>query len=372
MTRIRVGLIFGGRSVEHDVSLISARAVLNNLDRSRYEVVPIGITREGRWLTSGDARALLDSGLERSQGVPATLTGDPSVKGLIPIGNGQPPVTLDVIFPLVHGTGGEDGTLQGLLELAGLPYVGAGVLGSSLGMDKGAMKAVFLSAGLACAPFVLVSRRRIAKDPQGIAREVEKAFGYPCFTKPGNGGSSVGVCKVKSAAGLHAALQESALYDRRVLIEQAVDGQEVECAVLGNDEPEASVVGEIIPSHEFYDYSAKYLEEGSQLVIPARLNARQSETVREMSLAAFRSLDLAGMARVDFFVRRRDGAVLINEVNTIPGFTPISMYPRLWEASGLAFPQLVDRLVQLAMERHEERQAIRRDYAPGQEAPGAR
>jgi D-alanine-D-alanine ligase len=372
MTRIRVGLIFGGRSVEHDVSLVSARAVLNHLDRARYEVVPIGITREGRWLISGDARALLDKGLERCQGTPATLTGDPSVKGLVPIGDGHAPVPLDVIFPLVHGTGGEDGTLQGLLELAGLPYVGSGVLGSSIGMDKGAMKAIFHAAGLACAPHLLVSRRRVARDMAGIAREVDASLGYPCFTKPGNGGSSVGVCKVKSPAALASALQESALYDRRVLIEQAVEGQEVECAVLGNDEPQASVVGEIIPSHEFYDYSDKYLEEGSQLVIPARIAAQQAETVRSMSLAAFRALDLAGMARVDFFVRRRDGAVLINEVNTIPGFTPISMYPRLWEASGVSFPELVDRLVKLAMERHEERQAIRRDYAPGQEAPGAR
>ncbi|MGH9869264.1 MAG: D-alanine--D-alanine ligase family protein [Candidatus Polarisedimenticolia bacterium] len=373
MSRIRVGVIFGGRSVEHEVSLVSARAVLNHLDRTRYEVVPIGITHAGRWLTSADARGLLDAGLETAQATPAALTGDPTVGGLVPIGNGHGAnVALDVVFPLVHGTGGEDGTLQGLLELAGLPYVGSGVLGSSLGMDKGTMKAVFQSAGLACAPWILVSARRVAEDPAGIAREVDAAFGYPCFTKPANGGSSVGVRKVKSPAGLAAGLQEAAQYDRRVVIEQGVEGQEVECAVLGNDAPQASVVGEIVPCHEFYDYSAKYIDQGSELIIPARITAQQAATVQQMSLTAFKALDLAGMARVDFFVRRSDGAVLINEVNTIPGFTPISMYPRLWEASGLAFPALVDRLVQLALERHADRQKARKDFSPGQEAPGTR
>ncbi len=377
MSRVRVGVIFGGRSVEHEVSLVSARAVLQHLDRARYEVVPIGVSHEGRWLTAGDARTLLDGGFDGAQtsdATPAALTGDPTVRGLVPTAAGGPAqrVVLDVVFPLIHGTGGEDGTMQGLLELAGLPYVGSGVLGSSVGMDKGVMKAVFQSAGLACAPWRLVTRRRIAEDASGIAREVDETLGYPCFTKPCNGGSSVGVSKVKSRAGLAGALQLAAQYDRRVLIEQGIDGQEVECAVLGNDAPQASVVGEIVPSREFYDYQAKYVDEGSQLLIPAGISETQAARVREMSLAAFRALDLAGMARVDFFVRRSDGAVLINEVNTIPGFTPISMYPRLWEASGLPFAALVDRLVQLALERHEERQATRREYAPGQEAPGAR
>ncbi|HKY31936.1 MAG TPA: D-alanine--D-alanine ligase family protein [Candidatus Polarisedimenticolia bacterium] len=371
MKRIRLGLVFGGRSVEHDVSLVSARAVLDHLDPGRYDVVPIGVTRDGRWLTSGDARGLLTDGFGRAQSIPAVLTGDPSIQGLVPLGDGAAPVCLDVVFPLVHGTGGEDGSLQGLLELAGLPYVGSGVLGSSLGMDKAAMKVMFGAAGLPCAPHVAVTRRRIEADPRGILREVEASFGFPCFVKPSNGGSSVGVSKVKAPGALAPALQAAAAYDRRVIVEQAVEGQEVECAVLGNDEPEASVVGEIVPCNEFYDYSAKYLQEGSELIVPARLTAAQTERVRGLALEAFKVLDLAGMARVDFFVRRPDGEILLNEVNTIPGFTPISMYPKLWEASGVGFAQLVDRLVRLAIERHEERLALKKEFAPGREAPGA-
>ena len=372
MKRVRVGLIFGGRSVEHEVSLVSARAVLNNLDGGRYDVVPIGVTREGRWLTSGDARGLLDSGLSRAIGTRAALTGDPSVGGLVPIEGNGVPTPLDIVFPLIHGTGGEDGTLQGLLELAGIPYVGSGVLGSSLGMDKGAMKVVLGAAGLAMTGHLALTRRRIETDADGIAREVESTLGYPCFTKPANGGSSVGVNKVKRREELAAALAEAASFDRRVVVEQAVEGQEVECAVLGNDEPEASVVGEIVPGHEFYDYSAKYLDDSSKLIIPAKINPAQAQEVRSMSLAAFKALDLSGMARVDFFVRRADGKVLINEVNTLPGFTPISMYPRLWEASGVGFPDLIHRLIELGLQRHEERMALRRDFAPGQRAPGAR
>ena len=371
MKRTRLGLIFGGRSVEHDVSIVSARAVLNHLDPARYEVIPIGVTRQGRWLTARDAKALLDDGLARSAGIPAALTGDASVGGLVPTENGDARVTLDLVFPLVHGTGGEDGTLQGLLELAGLPYVGSGVLGSSLGMDKGAMKIIFRAEGLACAEHVVISRRRIHDDPDGIARVVSQRIGYPCFIKPCNGGSSVGVSKVKAPEALPAALAEAAAYDRRVIVEEAVEGQEVECAVLGNENPQASVVGEIVPCHEFYDYSAKYLEDGSELIIPARITPAQTERVRAMSLAAFEALDCAGMARVDFFVRRADGAVLINEINTIPGFTPISMYPRLWEASGVGFQALVERLIALAIERHEEKQATKREFAPGRQAPGA-
>lgn len=376
MKRVRLGLIFGGRSVEHEVSLVSARAVLDHLDPSRYEVVPIGVTREGRWLTAGNARTLLEAagaGLGRIPGTThAALTADPSAGGLIPIENGSSPVALDVIFPLVHGTGGEDGTLQGLLDLADLPYVGSGVLGSSLGMDKAAMKVMFLAAGLRMAEYLVVTRRRIEQDLPGIAREVEVRLGYPCFTKPSNGGSSVGVSKVKGPDGLGPALVEAGRYDRRVLIERAVDAQEVECAVLGNDDPQASIVGEIVPCHEFYDYSAKYLEDGSELIIPARITPEQAGEVRSMALAAFKALDCAGMARVDFFVRRSDGAVLINEVNTIPGFTPISMYPRLWEATGIGFPDLVERLLDLARERHEEKTRLKRDFTPGQEVPGAR
>ena len=368
MNRTRIGLIFGGRSVEHEVSLVSARAVLNHLDASLYEVVPIAVTRGGEWLTAADARTLLSApagALSAVRGaVKAALTADPSAGGLVAVGGAGRSVPIDVIFPLIHGTGGEDGTLQGLLELAGLPYVGSGVLGSSLGMDKAAMKVMFQSAGLAVADYLVVNRRRIERDMPGIARDVASRIGYPCFTKPSNGGSSVGVCKVKKPEALAQALAESAAYDRRVLVEQGVEGQEVECAVLGNDEPEASVVGEIVPCHEFYDYSAKYLDDRSELIIPARITASQAARVRSMSLAAFSAVDCSGMARVDFFVRKGDGAVLINEVNTIPGFTPISMYPRLWQASGIEFSALVQRLIDLAIERHEEKQAIRKDYAP--------
>ncbi len=368
MRRKILGLVFGGRSVEHEVSLVSAKAILSHLDREKYDVVPIGVTRDGRWLTAGDARAFLEVGM-KTAGRRAALTGDPSVGGLVPIEGKNGPVRLDVVFPLVHGPGGEDGTLQGLLELADLPYVGSGVLGSSLGMDKAAMKAAFLAAGLASTEYLLVPRHRIETDLNGVAREVADRIGFPCFTKPSNGGSSVGVTKVKRADMLAAGLLAAAEYDRRVIIERAVDAQEVECAVLGNEAPEASVVGEIVPCNEFYDYSAKYLEEGTDLIIPARIAPAQTETVRRMSLEAFRALDCAGMARVDFFVRKSDGAVLINEINTIPGFTPISMYPRLWKASGLEFGALVDRLIELAMERHEQNKASKRVFAPGEKAP---
>ena len=268
MRRKRIGLVFGGRSVEHEVSLVSAKAVLSNLDPEKYEVVPIGVTRDGHWLTAGDARAFLEAGMTKA-GRRVTLTGDPSVGGLVGIERQDHPVKLDVVFPLVHGTGGEDGTLQGLLELADLPYVGSGVLGSSLGMDKAATKAAFEAAGLASTEYLLVSRQRIETDGDGVVADVSERIGYPCFTKPSNGGSSVGISKIKKAEDLAAGLTIAAGYDRRVVVEKAVEGQEVECAVLGNDEPEASVVGEIIPCHEFYDYSAKYLEEGTELVAAA-------------------------------------------------------------------------------------------------------
>ena len=369
MKRLRVGLVFGGCSVEHEVSLVSAKAVLENIDAGKYEVVPIGVNQDGAWLTSGDAAAMLESGLRQQGSRRAALTGDPTVGGLVPIEDGGKPVPLDVVFPLIHGQGGEDGTLQGVLELAGIPYVGSGVLGSSLGMDKAAMKAVFKAAGLACPRHVVLPMRRLRGDVDGVAREISREIGYPCFVKPSNGGSSVGVSKVKSPAGLSQALADAAAYDRRVIVEEAIEGQEIECAVLGNDNPEASVVGEIVPCNEFYDYSAKYLEDGSELIIPARITDEQAREVRRMSIAAFKALDCAGMARVDFFARRSDGAVLINEINTIPGFTPISMYPRLWGACGVSFTELVDRLIALALERHAQKGQIARRYQPRLKAP---
>ena len=370
--RLRVGVIFGGRSVEHEVSLMSARAVIGNLDPAKFEIIPVAITKEGSWITAPDPAILLQGGpgrggltdavLPRLAGASAAaLTGDPGARGLVPTGAPGRPVApgeraFDVVFPLVHGPLGEDGTLQGLLELAGIPYVGSGVAASALGMDKALMKEVFAAKGLPMTPHRVFLRRRLREDAAGAAGEALGAMSLPLFVKPANGGSSVGVTKVKRESDLAPALVKAAAYDRKVVVEEGVDAREVECAVLGNDDPEASVVGEIVPSREFYDYEAKYIDDDSELIIPAKLTAARASEVRGLAVAAFRALDAAGMARVDFFVRRADGAVLLNEVNTIPGFTPISMYPRLWAASGIPFPDLVERLIRLALERHRDRE----------------
>jgi D-alanine-D-alanine ligase len=369
-----VGVIFGGRSVEHEISLVSARAIMGALDPARYEVVPIGITRQGRWVTDGARYA---------------IPPDPSVRGLVLLRNGSAPKRalvasrrgrglparraprassvgrLDVIVPMVHGTGGEDGALQGLLELADIPYVGAAVLGSALGMDKAAMKTAFREAGLPIVDYRVVRRRDLDRGPEAFARGVEDAFGYPCFVKPANGGSSVGVSKARDRKGLLAGLALAARYDRKVIVERGIDAREIECSVLGNDEPEASVPGEIIPANEFYDYRSKYLDPGSRLLIPAPVTQDQAAAIRDLALRAFRVLDLAGMARVDFFLDRTTQAIFLNEVNTLPGFTPISMYPKLWEASGVPFPELVDRLIRLAIERYEEKKTLITTYDPG-------
>ena len=372
--RLRVGVIYGGRSVEHEVSLVSARAVMQALDPRRYEVVPIGITRQGRWVLGGSHCA---------------LPPDPSVRGLVRLRNGgrehalsaasrgaavrsaagrgrasSPPGRLDVIFPVVHGTGGEDGTLQGLLDLADIPYVGAGVLGSALGMDKAMMKVIFREAGLPIVDHRVLRRRDLEGGRDRFVQTVEEAFGYPCFVKPANGGSSVGVSKAKRRADLLEAIDLAARYDRTIIVERGVDAREIECSVLGNDEPEVSVPGEIVPANEFYDYRAKYIDENSRLLIPAPLSEEQTRRVRDLSIRAFRALDLSGMARADFFLDRTSEAVFVNEVNTIPGFTPISMYPKLWEASGLPFPELVDRLIRLALERHREKKSLITSYRP--------
>jgi D-alanine-D-alanine ligase len=363
--KIRVGVIFGGRSVEHEVSLISAQAVMAALDPERYEVVPIGIRKSGRWVCAG---------------VHAALPADPSIRGLIHVANsvgrgrgvsvrrgrhkGVSQGSLDVVFPVVHGTGGEDGTLQGLLTLAGIPFVGAGVLGSALGMDKATMKVLFRQAGLPIVDYRVVRRRDLEHDRDRVILAMEESFGYPCFVKPSNGGSSVGVSKAKDREGLIDGLARAARYDRVLLVERAVDAREIECSVLGNDDPQASVPGEIIPANEFYDYRAKYLDPGSRLEIPAHISKDQAGRVRELAVRAFQVLDLAGMARVDFFLDRTSEAIFVNEVNTLPGFTPISMYPKLWEASGLPFPELVNRLIALALERHAERASFVTTYDP--------
>jgi len=373
---MRVGVIFGGRSVEHEVSLVSARAIVQALDPKRYDVVPIGITRQGRWVL-GDAHC--------------ALPPDPSVRGLVRLSNGGHETALatfpgaglktapgagrrarrlallgrlDVIFPVVHGTGGEDGTLQGLLELADIPYVGAGVLGSALGMDKAMMKVVFRDAGLPIVDYRVIRRRDLESGRDRFVRAVEEAFGYPCFVKPANGGSSIGVSKARGRDQLLEAIDVAARYDRKIIVERGVNAREIECSVLGNDEPEGSVPGEIVPANEFYDYRAKYIDENSRLLIPAPLTEDQAHRIRDLAIRAFRALDLCGMARADFFLDRATEAIFINEVNTIPGFTPISMYPKLWEASGLPFPALVDRLIRLALDRHAEKRRLITTYRP--------
>lgn len=353
--KLVVGVIFGGRSGEHEVSLVSARSIMAALDRSKYEVVPIGIARDGRWLTQGDPMARLEAmaaGREDPGPVEERPAGyTPLIPGLGP--QGFPHV--DVFFPVLHGPYGEDGTLQGLLEMAGRPYVGAGVLGSALAMDKVATKMILKAEGLPITDFFALTRRKWAGRPEEVIAEAERRFGYPCFVKPANLGSSVGVTKAHNREELVAGLDLAAQYDRRLLIERAVDAREIEVSVLGNEEAEASIPGEIIPSREFYDYAAKYLDGRSELLIPAPLPEALAEEIRALALRAYRALDVAGMARVDFLLDRRTMRPYVNELNTIPGFTAISMYPKLWEASGLPYPRLLDRLIELALERFAER-----------------
>lgn len=364
--KIRIGLVFGGRSGEHEVSLASAESVMANLDRDKYEVVPIGITKEGSWLLGTEPRALLaaeqstSAGLEETTAV--TLTGDPRLRRLISVENGEELGSrgaLDVIFPVLHGTYGEDGSLQGLLEMANVPYIGCGVLGSALGMDKEKMKIVFRAVGLPVVDYLVYRRNEWERSSEVVMDAVEQRLGYPCFVKPVNLGSSVGVNKAHDRSELEHAINVAAEYDRKIIIERGIDCREVECGVLGNDEPIASVVGEVISSNEFYDYRAKYIDGKSRVVIPAGIPQATAEEVRRQAVQAFLALDLNGLARADFFIEKKTGQVYMNEVNTMPGFTSISMYPQLWEASGLSYAQLLDRLVELAIERHEDRQRNR-------------
>lgn len=370
--KLRVGIIFGGRSGEHEVSVASAASVMDAIDREKYEVVPIGITHEGRWLAGANPRALAAGSAmdESAQGVTAvTMTGDPTQHGLVPAragaqggaGAGEP---LDVVIPVLHGTYGEDGTLQGLLEMAGVAYAGCGVLGSALGMDKEKAKLVFKAEGLPVVDWLTVRRTEHDRDPDALCARIEARFAYPVFVKPANAGSSVGVGKAHDRDELRGALATALEFDRKAIVEPGVNARELECGVLGNDEPEASIVGEVVPSNEFYDYRAKYLDNASRLYIPAQIADDQAAEVRRLAIAAFRALDLSGLARVDFFLDRDSGSLYLNEVNTMPGFTQISMYPKLWEASGVSYPQLLDRLIELAIERHADRQRTRTSYAP--------
>jgi len=366
--RLRIGVVFGGRSGEHEVSLASARSVIAGFDPVKYEVVPIGITPEGQWRIGPDVLPAL---MERTStgGHPLILPPEPG-RGWISPGAFTPEdgAPVDVVFPLVHGTFGEDGCLQGLLELAGLPYVGAGVLASAAGMDKVIQKQLFRQAGLPTPRALWWSAAEWRESPGRILRRVEKELRYPVFVKPANTGSSVGITKAHNREELRGGCDAAAGYDRRIIIEQGIrNGREIECSILGNERPEISVAGEILSSNEFYDYDAKYVDGQSSAVIPAPLAPPVARRVRELALAAYRVLDCAGMARVDLFVTRRGSTVYLNELNTIPGFTSISMYPKLWEASGLSFPDLLDRLVVLALERHRQTQTLRRSYHPSKD-----
>jgi D-alanine-D-alanine ligase len=379
--KLRVGVIYGGRSGEHEVSVASAASVIKHLDRTRYEPVPIRIEKDGRWTIADRAPTAISAAevIEQARvltpraprpGRETVLLAHPSEDTLMTIERrtssnsdvDHAVVTglgLDVVFPVLHGPLGEDGTVQGLLELANVPYVGPGVLASAVGMDKAAMRLVFSARGLPIVPWITFTRRQWDADRVGVT-ENAMALGLPVFVKPANLGSSVGISKVKSAEGLTDSVEAALEFDRKVVVEAAVpDAREIECAVLGNDEPEASVPGEVIPSREFYDYQAKYLDADSQTIIPADLPGDVVAEVRRLAIEAFRAIDAAGMSRVDFLLSRTTGALFVNEINTIPGFTTISMYSKMWEATGVSYPMLVDRLIKLAVERHGEKQRLR-------------
>ncbi len=354
--RVRVGVIFGGRSGEHEVSLRSARSVIEAMDPERYEIVPIGITKEGRWLMSSDASLLLPEAVMRDGDREVALFGDPTRGELVRIDNGGASAAgrLDVVFPVLHGTYGEDGTIQGLLELANVPYVGSGVLGSAAGMDKVAMKRLFRDAGLPIVEFTYFLRSQWEADREAILDRVEAEIGYPAFAKPANLGSSVGISKATDRASLGDAIDEAARFDRRILVEHGIDAREIEVAVLGNDAPRASLPGEIIPHADFYDYDTKYLNDVAEYAIPALVAPELAAEIQALAVRAFEAVDAAGLGRVDFFVERGTDRVLLNEINTMPGFTTISMYPKLWEASGVSYRELIDRLIDLAFDRHRE------------------
>ncbi len=353
MKRLRVGVLFGGRSGEHEVSLASAASVIRGMDLDKYEPVPIGITKDGHWLIGEGAVKMLPDVLKSGRRV--MLAADPTEAALVPLDRGAGAQRFDVIFPVMHGTFGEDGTIQGMLELSGLPFVGAGVLGSAIGMDKDVAKRLCQEANIPVVPWVTVHRWHWEKEPAAVKASIEDRFPYPVFVKPATLGSSVGMTKVHNAEELGPALDFAAEYGLKILVEESVTAREIEVAVLGNHDPKASLPGEIVPHREFYDYTAKYLEDGTQLLIPAELKPAQVKKIQTIAVDAFRTLELSGMARVDFFLEKKGSKLYLNEVNTIPGFTSISMYPKLWEASGIPFRELVDKLIELAFEMHREK-----------------
>ena len=352
---MRIGVLFGGRSGEHEVSLASAASVIRALDPEKYEAVPIGISKDGRWLLGRGAHDMLADVLKSGDRV--ILPSDPTAATLVPLvpAAGRPSVMVDVMFPVIHGTFGEDGTIQGLMELAGLPYVGAGVLASAVGMDKDVQKRLFEQAGLPVVPFMVVRRSEWEHKRAPVLKAIKKKFRFPFFVKPATLGSSVGMTRVKAANEISAAMDLAAEFALKIVIERGIVGREIEVAVLGNDDLRASIPGEIVPHREYYDYTAKYLEGGTSLLIPAPLTKKQVTVFQDYAVQAFRAIDGCGMARCDFFLERRTGKIYVNELNTIPGFTSISMYPKLWEASGLPYMQLIDRLIDLALELHAEK-----------------
>jgi D-alanine-D-alanine ligase len=368
--KIRVGLVFGGRSGEHEVSIASAMSVYNALDKSRYEVILIGIDKTGRWLLP-DPKILLAQAHDPMSIDLGKMSGS---YGLAPAGGetqmipmektSAPPQHFDIVLPILHGTFGEDGTIQGMLEMAQIPYVGSGVLGSAMGMDKEVAARLFNAAGIPTVPSMCVRKHEFLADPEAIEATLTKAFDFPFFVKPANAGSSVGVHKVKSREGIRAALADAFSFDLKVLAQNAIDARELEVSVLGNENPKASIVGEIVPRHEFYSYEAKYIDEnGAELKIPAEnLPEETREKARAWAVQAFKTLECKGLARVDFFLDRKKGDLYLNEINTIPGFTRISMYPKMWEASGLGYAQLLDELIRLAMDDFEKRRALRVTY----------
>jgi len=373
MAKLRVGVIYGGRSGEHEVSIASAASIIKHLDASKYEAVPIRIEKDGRWMLPERAPTAISAaevigatprGIGDANTQLTVMPAYPGPETLLTIERNSGIATvnarpLDVVFPVLHGPFGEDGTVQGLLELANLPYVGPGVMASAVGMDKATMKILFEARGLPVTPWYTFVAADWARQRDEVIRRA-LALALPLFVKPANLGSSVGISKVKTADDLVPAIELALSFDRKVIVEAGVpDAREIECAVLGNDEPEASIAGEIVPSREFYDYEAKYLDEGSQTIIPADLSADQLADVRRLAIEAFKAIDGAGMSRVDFLLSRRTGALLLNEINTIPGFTTISMFAKLWDASGVSFSTLVDRLITLALDRHEEKQRLR-------------
>ncbi len=368
--KLTVGVLFGGRSGEHAVSLRSAASVMEAMDKNRYRIVPVGITEQGRWLAGGDPLAAL-----RNKEIPgnccqAVLATDPENPGLLLLDPAAPDrvrdyIPLDLVFPVLHGPYGEDGTVQGLLELAGLPYAGSGVLGSAAGMDKVVMKILFQHAGLPVGDFLFFQEFHWSASRKELLEKVQERLGYPCFVKPANLGSSVGISKAFDPDSLQEGVQEALRYDTKIVVEAFIEGREIEVSVLGDEAPLASVPGEIIPCNEFYDYWAKYIDDRSELIIPAPMDPSREEIVKDYAVRAFQAVECSGLARIDFFMNDETGELYVNEVNTMPGFTSISMYPKLFAATGVPYPELIDRIIQVALQRYRRKKLLSTSFDPG-------